>query len=93
MWLLLKTIGVMPRSLARFVCGARTAALLLWMRPVLYRAANENLQLAFPAWSKKQRRAAIHGMTKQLGWMGAEIAHFPKYSKKNINHIVSAGRF
>ena len=77
----------MPRSLARFV-GARTAALLLWMRPVLYRAANENLQLAFPAWSKKQRRAAIHGMTKQLGWMGAEIAHFPKYSKKNIDHIV-----
>ena len=33
-WLLLKTIGAMPRPLARFV-GARTAALLFWMRPGL----------------------------------------------------------
>jgi KDO2-lipid IV(A) lauroyltransferase len=86
-WLLLKTIGAMPRSLARFV-GARTAVLLLWMRPGLRAAANENLKIAFPEWTKKQRRAAIRGMTRQLGWMGAEFAHFPKYAKKNINHSV-----
>src|SRR5580658_8972111 len=54
-WLLLKTIGAMPRSLARFT-AARTAALLFWMRPGLRAAATENLKLAFPAWSKKQRR-------------------------------------
>jgi Kdo2-lipid IVA lauroyltransferase/acyltransferase len=86
-WLLLKTIGAMPRPLARFV-GARTAALLLWMRSGLRRAAIENLKLAFPAWTKKQRRAAIRGMTRQLGWMGAEFAHFPRYTKKNIDRIV-----
>ena len=86
-WLLLKTIGAMPRSLARFV-GARTAAILLWMRPGLRRAANENLKLAFPEWTGKQRRAAIRGMTRQLGWMGAEFAHFPAYSQKNIDRIV-----
>src|SRR5580692_1792460 len=62
----------MPRPLARFV-GARTAAIL---------------QLAFPEWSKKQRRAAIHGMVRQLGWMAAEFAHFPRYTKNNIERIV-----
>jgi Kdo2-lipid IVA lauroyltransferase/acyltransferase len=86
-WLLLKTIGAMPRSLARFV-GARMAALLLWMRPGLRGAAKENLKLAFPEWTGKQRRAAIRGMTRQLGWMGAEFAHFPGYSQKNIDRIV-----
>ena len=86
-WLLLKTIGAMPRALARFV-GARTAAFLLWLRPGLRRAAMENLRLAFPEWTKKQRRAAIRGMVRQLGWMGAEFAHFPRYTKKNIERIV-----
>lgn len=87
MWLLLKTIGAMPRPLARFL-GARTAALLFWTRPGLRAAAMENLKLAFPAWSKKQRRAAIRGMVRQLGWMGAEFAHFPHYTKNNIERIV-----
>jgi len=86
-WLLLKTIGAMPRPLARLV-GARTAALLFWMRPGMRSAAAENLKLAFPAWTKKQRRAAIRGMVRQLGWMAAEFARFPRYSKNNIERTV-----
>src|SRR5450631_2710584 len=86
-WLLLKTIGAMPRPLARLV-GARTAAFLFWMRPGLRGAAIENLKLAFPAWNKKQRRAAIRGMVRQLGWMAAEFAHFPRYTKNNIERTV-----
>src|SRR6266705_3163542 len=50
-WILLKTIGAMPRPVARFT-GARTAAFLLWVRPGLRRAAMQNLRLAFPEWSK-----------------------------------------
>jgi KDO2-lipid IV(A) lauroyltransferase len=86
-WLLLKTIGALPRPIARFV-GSRTAAFLFWMRPGLRRAAAENLKLAFPDWSKKQRRAAIRGMVRQLGWMAAEFAHFPRYTKSNIERSV-----
>jgi KDO2-lipid IV(A) lauroyltransferase len=86
-WLLLKTIGAMPRPLGRFI-GARTAAFLLWVRPGLRRAAMKNLQLAFPEWSRKQRRAALRGMVRQLGWMGAEFAHFPHYTKQSIERIV-----
>ncbi len=80
-------VGAMPRPLARFF-GARTAAFLFWMRPGLRAAASENLVLAFPDWSKKQRRAAIRGMVRQLGWMAAEFAHFPKHTKDNIDRIV-----
>jgi len=86
-WLLLKTIGAMPRTFARFF-SARAAAVLFWLRPGLRRAAIENLELAFPDWSDKQRRAAIHGMVRQLGWMAAEFAHFPEYTKENIDRIV-----
>jgi KDO2-lipid IV(A) lauroyltransferase len=85
--MLLKTIGVMPRPIARFA-GARIAAFLLWLRPGLRRAAMENLHLAFPEWSKKQRRAALRGMVRQLGWMGAEFAHFPRLTKDNIERLV-----
>lgn len=87
LWLLLKTIGGLPRPLARFV-GARTAAILFWLRPSLRAAATENLKLAFPEWSKKQRNAAIHGMVRQLGWMAAEFAHFPRYTKSNIERTI-----
>jgi len=85
--MLLKTIGAMPRPVARF-SGARIAAFLLWLRPGLRRAAMENLRLAFPEWSKKQRRTALRGMVRQLGWMGAEFAHFPRHTKKNIERLV-----
>jgi KDO2-lipid IV(A) lauroyltransferase len=86
-WLLIKTIGAMPRPLARFT-GAHLAAFLLWLRPGLRRAAMDNLRLAFPEWSQKQRRAAIQRMVRQLGWMGAEFAHFPHYTKENVERLV-----
>jgi len=86
-WLLLKTIGALPRSLARFT-GARLAAFLLWVRPDLHRAAMENLRLAFPEWDNGRRRTVIRGMVRQLGWMGAEFARFPRHTKDNIERLV-----
>src|SRR5258708_19709831 len=77
----------MPRRVARFV-GAGMGAFLFGRRAGLGAAAEENLKLAFPAWSKKQRRAAIRGMVRQLGWMAAEFAHFPRPTKHNIDRIV-----
>jgi Kdo2-lipid IVA lauroyltransferase/acyltransferase len=86
-WLLLKLMGAMPRALARFA-GASAAALLIWMRPALRRTATKNVQLAFPDWTRKQRRAVLSGMVRQLGWMSAEFAHFPRYTKQNIDRVV-----
>jgi Kdo2-lipid IVA lauroyltransferase/acyltransferase len=86
-WLLLKTIGALPRPVARFA-GARTAEALFGMRPGLRAAATENLTLAFPDWSPKQRRAVIRGMVRQLGWMAGEFTQFPRYTKANIDRVV-----
>lgn len=47
-----------------------------------------NLRLAFPEWSDVQRRQTIRGMTRQLGWMAAEFAHFPHWSRENIEELV-----
>jgi len=86
-WLLLRTMGLFPRAVARMI-GARVASVLRWFRPSLHRTAVENLRIAFPDWTEKQRRSAIRGMIRQLGWMAAEFAHFPKYTPKNIAQAV-----
>jgi len=47
-----------------------------------------NLRIAFPGWTDAQRKAVVRGMLRNLGWMAAEFARFPKYSKENIEQIV-----
>jgi Kdo2-lipid IVA lauroyltransferase/acyltransferase len=58
------------------------------LRPKLQRTAEFNLALAFPDWSESRRRAVIAGMVRNLGWMAAEFARFPKYNKDNIDGVV-----
>lgn len=91
-WLLFKTIGATPRPVARFA-GASIASLLFWVRPSLRAAAAENLKLAFPDWTAKQRKTVIRGMVRQLGWMAAEFAHFPSYNQANIDKVVLVDGF
>lgn len=86
-WAILRFLGLLPRPMARAV-AAQIARFLLLCRPTLRRAALVNLRLAFPEWSDAQRRQTIRGMTRQLGWMAAEFAHFPHWSRENIEELV-----
>jgi Kdo2-lipid IVA lauroyltransferase/acyltransferase len=86
-WLVLKGLGVLPRSLARSLAAA-IAGMLLALRPKLRKTAEVNLRIGFPEWSDAQRAATIRGMVRNLGWMAAEFARFPKYSKENIEQLV-----
>ena len=86
-WIGLKALGLLPRPLARAV-GAGFAWLAYWLRPPLQRAAQFNLQLAFPDWTDARRKAAIRGMIRQVGWMAAEVSQFPQYSREAIEKIV-----
>jgi len=86
-WLLLKKLGFLPRSLARAVAAAM-ARILYDLSPRLRKTAEANLRIAFPEWSESQRNAVIHAMVRNLGWMAAEFARFPKYSKANIEQLV-----
>lgn len=84
---ILKILGVLPRSFSRAFAAA-LARVLLACSPRLQRVAMANLSIAFPDWTDAQRWATIRGMARQLGWMAAEFANFPRLNPKNISEIV-----
>jgi len=86
-WTFVKTLGVLPRPLARALASQSTR-LLLFFLPKLRKTAEFNLRLAFPDWSEAQRRAGLQGMARSLGWMAAEFARLPKYTRENIEDVV-----
>ena len=86
-WTVLKLLGLLPRPVARMVAGI-LAKMLLWTLPKLRRTAMTNLRLAFPDWTDAKRREVIRRMTRNLGWMAAEFAHFPELSRENIEKLV-----
>ena len=86
-WAIVKSLGLLPRSLARAV-AASIAQILLLCRPPLRRAGMVNLRLAFPDWTDAQRRRTLRRMALYLGWMAAEFAHFPDLSRENIERFV-----
>src|SRR5216683_298662 len=86
-WAILKMLGALPRGVARSF-AAMVARLLYAMMPRLRRTAEFNLRLAFPEWDASERKTVIRGMLRNLGWMAAEFAWFPKHSKENIEDVV-----
>src|SRR5450759_230071 len=84
---LLKILEVLPRQIARLL-AARAAHVLFLLSPKLRKTAEFNLRLAFPDWTPTQRTDVIRKMTRNLGWMAAEFALLPKYSKQNIDDLV-----
>ncbi|HEX8872101.1 MAG TPA: lysophospholipid acyltransferase family protein [Candidatus Acidoferrum sp.] len=86
-WTFLKVLGVLPRAAARGV-AASGARLLLLLLPKMRKTADFNLRLAFPDKTDAQRRELRAGMARNLGWMAAEFARFPKYNRKNIEEVV-----
>jgi len=87
-WLILRGLGVLPRLVARSLAVAVTRVLYALL-PKLRKTAEVNLRIAFPDWSDAQRKAVIRGMVWNLGWMAAEFARFPRYTKENIQAVVS----
>jgi KDO2-lipid IV(A) lauroyltransferase len=86
-WTLIKTLGVLPRGMARSMAAVGVRLLLLAL-PKLKKTAEFNLRLAFPEWTDAQRRSTLEKMTRNLGWMAAEFARMPNYTKENIASVV-----
>ncbi len=87
-WAILKGLGVLPRPLARGI-AAGVVRVFYALLPRLKKTAEANLRIAFPEWSEAQSKAVVRGMLRNFGWMTAEFARFPKYSKENIEQIVA----
>ena len=86
-WTILTVLGALPRGMARGL-AAGVAHTMYALLPKLRETAEFNLRLAFPEWSDGQRQAVIHGMVRNLGWMAAEFARLPRYTKENIGEVV-----
>jgi KDO2-lipid IV(A) lauroyltransferase len=86
-WLILKTLGALPRPAARGF-AASVASLLFSLLPKLQKTAEFNLRLAFPDWTDAQRKDATRKMVRHLGWMAVEFARFPQLTKENIEKLV-----
>lgn len=86
-WIVLKVLGILPRPVAR-ACGAWVARAASFLRPPLRRTALINLRLAFPDWTDAQRRRVLRRLVRHLGWMAAEFAHFPRYSRERLERVV-----
>jgi len=86
-WVFVKTLGVLPRAVARGL-AAGTARILLSLLPRMRRTAEFNLRLAFPEWSEARRRTVLKGMARNLGWMAAEFARLPGYTRENIENVI-----
>jgi KDO2-lipid IV(A) lauroyltransferase len=85
--LILLKLRLLPRPLARFAAGLY-ASLLYGSVPKLRQTARFNLRLAFPDWTDAQRAQAERKMVRNLGWMAAEFAHLPSYTKANVAESV-----
>lgn len=86
-WAILKILGALPRGVARSF-AAMVARVLYAMLPRLQRTAKFNLRLAFPDWDETRRQHVIRGMVRNLGWMAAEFARLPRYTRENIEDVV-----
>ena len=82
-----KLAGALPRSLARALAEG-LARILFALTPKLRKTAEFNLKLAFPRWTDAQREATIRGMVRSLGWMAAEFARMPRYTREHIEEII-----
>jgi Kdo2-lipid IVA lauroyltransferase/acyltransferase len=86
-WTILSALGALPRGVAR-PFAAMVARVLYAMLPRLRRTAEFNLRVAFPEWDEARRQAVIRGMVRNLGWMAAEFARFPRYTRETIEEVV-----
>jgi KDO2-lipid IV(A) lauroyltransferase len=86
-WLILKMLAVLPRRVARGFAASVTS-LLFFLLPRLKKTAELNLRLAFPHWTDTQRKDTTRKLVRNLGWMAAEFARFPRLTKENIEKVV-----
>ena len=84
---LLWTLGRLPRRWA-IRCGILLAIFLAGVLPRLRWVGADNLALAFPSLSKRERQRLLWGCIRNLGRLLGEFSQFPKLHPGNIGEIV-----
>lgn len=86
-WLLANIMRRLPRPLVRALCVA-IALLIYLLHRRLRRVGMRNLDLAFPAKSRKEKKRILRGVFISLGRQLAEFTLFPCYTKENVSQTV-----
>lgn len=86
-WLIIRSIGILPRPLARAV-GIALGQIVYLLHSKLRRVGMRNLRLAFPGKTDHERREILRGEFTSLGRQLAEVCLFPRYTKENVSEVV-----
>ena len=86
-WLIVKTIGALPRWLARAI-GISIAWTVYFLRVRLRHVGMRNLALAFPEKTRRERARILRGEFTSLGRQLAEVCLFPTYTLENVDKVV-----
>jgi Kdo2-lipid IVA lauroyltransferase/acyltransferase len=86
-WLWVKTIGLLPRPLAR-AKGIVLGLLVYLLHGRLRQVGMRNLALAFPEMKLRDRRRILRGTYISLGRQLAEVCLFPRYTRENVSQVV-----
>ena len=86
-WLVLKTLGVLPRGAAR-VCAAALGRALSWFTPRLRAVALRNLELALPLLSSTERQAIVAGVYQSLARLLVECSNFSTLTQGTVGRVV-----
>jgi Kdo2-lipid IVA lauroyltransferase/acyltransferase len=87
-WLLLKSLGILPRPFA-LRTGRAIGELAHLVLPHLRQNAERNLQIALPDIEEGERARIKRGVFRNLGRLLGEISQFPRMNSKNISSIVT----
>ncbi|HXM68109.1 MAG TPA: lysophospholipid acyltransferase family protein [Candidatus Acidoferrum sp.] len=86
-WPFIKILGILPRPLAR-ATGVGLAWLVYLLHARLREVGMRNLALAFPEKSEAERVQILRAEFASLGRQLAEVCHFPKYTRENVEQVV-----
>src|SRR5438874_3962420 len=86
-WMIIKTLGALPRSLLRAAAIALSWTIYL-VHVRLRHVGMRNLKLAFPEKTRRERARILRGVFTSLGRQLAEVCLFPTYTLENVGKVV-----
>ena len=86
-WLVVRTLGVLPRPLARSI-GTTIGGWVYRLHGRLRRVGERNLELAYPEMRVEERERILRGVFRTLGRQLADFTHLPRLTAKNVAELV-----
>jgi KDO2-lipid IV(A) lauroyltransferase len=87
-WPFIKILGILPRKLAR-AFGISLGWIVYLFHVRLRQVGMRNLALAFPEKSVVERARILRGEFTSLGRQLAEVCQFPRYTRENVEQVVT----